>query len=473
MPILNLILALVVPWILGFAIVRACLNRRYGYRAFALGFGYVLGFFITQLLFRLYTYIGRDFVFYEIIGAELALALLLLFFCKARLCSIDELRIERKLPNTLRLLVLLIFVFLLVRFAIISVDVISRPLYPWDAWWSWTTKAKIFYENLAIIDIRDLNQPWWQGQTYVPAAGETRHPYFIPLIQTFMALAYGDWQDTVINLPWLLLAIAMFLTVFGMLRYVGVNMLLATFAGYLVTSLPMLNVQFSLGGYADIWVGVCFFLAVGSLSVALNYKEKPFWLLFIIAVIMMYAAKHSSVILLPVFVLMIIWHFLGAVMTLLLGSILVAAVFLSNHFIEGGLMRLLAKLFSFKSSNVDLLYLNPVVEKTIDFIFIMDNWHFMIVAALLSLIFVLKRRQVLDNGQRALALFTVAGMTALLIFMWYAHFTSHIEPALYAGYFNRVMLYFAPVLAIAPICIYTISKKESTELGFSPNPMAN
>lgn len=111
MPILNLILALVVPWILGFAIVRACLNRRYGYRAFALGFGYVLGFFITQLLFRLYTYIGRDFVFYEIIGAELALALLLLFFCKARLCSIDELRIERKLPNTLRLLVLLIFVF--------------------------------------------------------------------------------------------------------------------------------------------------------------------------------------------------------------------------------------------------------------------------------------------------------------------------------------------------------------------------
>lgn len=456
--VINVMLAMIVPWLLGFAIVKSCLYRRYGYVALALGFGYVLGFFITQLILRAYTAIERPFVFYEIIGIELAVAVIVLIFCKSRACSIDSLRIEKKLSNPLRFLLFLLVILLLTRFAVVAVDVFVRPLYPWDAWWSWTTKAKIFYEHLAIVDIRDLNVAWWGENANLPAAGETRHPYFVPLIQTFTALAYGVWQDSVINLPWLLLAFAMFLAVFGMLRYIGVNMLFATFAGYLVTSLPMLSVQFSLGAYADIWVAIGFFLAVGSLSVALIYKEKMFWLLCLIAIIMMYAAKHTSVILLPVFVLMLMWRYWGAVLTLVLTVVLVGLVFLLDNLLDKGLVYHLGQIFSFKLKQVNLLYINPVVEKTVDYLFIMDNWHFMTAAVLLSLLLLFKSKRVLDNTNRALMLFIVAGVSAILIFMWYAHFTSHISPSLYAGYFNRVLLYFAPVFMITPLAVYSISK---------------
>ncbi len=149
MSIAFFLFALLMPWILGFAIVKPFLKQRYGYMAFALGAGYVLGWFVTTLILRIYDYFQRPFELYEIVAVECIVAFPLLFL-KARQCSIEELRLEKAPSSLSYFLAIMIVVLLLYRLGLTAVDLLSKPVFPWDGWLSWSAKAKMFYYSQEI-----------------------------------------------------------------------------------------------------------------------------------------------------------------------------------------------------------------------------------------------------------------------------------------------------------------------------------
>ncbi len=137
------------------------------------------------------------------------------------------------------------------RFASLAAEVAWRPLFPWDAWVQWATKARVWYELRHIV-------PFVPGEAWLAGAGGAyfdaapNYPATVPLLQVWSCIALGRWDDSAMNWPWLLLLLALTLAVYGALRDAGLPALGALVGAYLVASLPLLDVHVALAGYADL-----------------------------------------------------------------------------------------------------------------------------------------------------------------------------------------------------------------------------
>ena len=104
-----------------------------------------------------------------------------------------------------------------VRFALLALEVASRPLYPWDAWIQWATKSRVWYELGRIAPFARAEQ-WFgtDGAVYFDASPE--YPPTMPLLQVWSCLLLGRWDDTLMNWPWWQIGVALTLLVYGALR---------------------------------------------------------------------------------------------------------------------------------------------------------------------------------------------------------------------------------------------------------------
>src|SRR5207248_7840187 len=60
--------------------------------------------------------------------------------------SIALAMVRPPLPRWQRIAWIVLLAWLAFRFATLAVEIASRPLYPWDAWSQWATKARVWYE---------------------------------------------------------------------------------------------------------------------------------------------------------------------------------------------------------------------------------------------------------------------------------------------------------------------------------------
>jgi hypothetical protein len=88
------------------------------------------------------------------------------------------------------------------------------------------------------------------------------YPYTVPLLALWPTLAYGAWNETAANLPWLGVVLALGLGFYGQARLWGVAPLTALIFTWLLLSLPLLDTHVALAGYADLWLATVFGLAV-------------------------------------------------------------------------------------------------------------------------------------------------------------------------------------------------------------------
>jgi hypothetical protein len=156
-----------------------------------------------------------------------------------------------EMAPSLRIVWWLLLAWIAVRLALLGVEVFTRPLYPWDAWMQWATKARVWYELGTIVPFARINE-WLaaNGTAWFDAAPE--YPPTMPLLQVWSCLVLGRWDDTLMNGAWWQIAIALALTVYGGLRSLGVAALAALVGTVLVASLPLANVHVALAGYADL-----------------------------------------------------------------------------------------------------------------------------------------------------------------------------------------------------------------------------
>ncbi len=260
--ILGLIVALLLPGLLGFA----WLHRfwRSGHPAARLGYGYLLGVLITVLVIQAWSYAGQSIRFLPL---ALILSALALFPFLFRFRSQPAAPPVPKPDTTWQAGIWWFFLgILLIRFSGLLLEETLLPLYPWDAWMNWAPKAKVWFslkELAPFVPYREWPEQSLQLGAYTlgnPAASE--YPPLVPLIQFWTALGLGEWRDNWINLPWGLCAIAFFFLFYGQLRALGIPPVVVMVASYLLFSMPYLNTHVALAGYADLWMAAYYSAAV-------------------------------------------------------------------------------------------------------------------------------------------------------------------------------------------------------------------
>jgi hypothetical protein len=188
-------------------------------------------------------------------------------------------------PDWQRWALALLAALLLLRFSGLALETLWRPLYPWDALSTWGVKARVWFELRHLGPFVDA-ATWLTSHTpqnYTIEAWD--YPSTVPLIQLWMALALDRWDDALINVPWLICALALGLAFYGQSRKAGVTPLMAVVGVYLLLSMPLFDAHVALAGYADLWLATC--VGLGAMAFLLwrdSGHRGPAWLALLLVI---------------------------------------------------------------------------------------------------------------------------------------------------------------------------------------------
>ncbi len=260
MDVIRVLIGLGLPWVLGSMWLRLRWNKtEVPPLTLILGYGYVVGLIATTVMMRGINAAGIHFSLVNISVGLLGLIAL------GRWLNRGALWPKLRLPSLASKWLTLAFYFLLsliaLRFLSLGLEIIWRPLFPWDAWAQWATKARVWYELGTMASFVPA-QEWFAGNAYTDSAPS--YPATIPLIQVWMSYALGRWDDTLINLPWLACAVAAGLVFYGEARQSTLSPLFTLVFTYFLLSLPILNSHVALAGYADLFMAVVYGMAAMS-----------------------------------------------------------------------------------------------------------------------------------------------------------------------------------------------------------------
>jgi hypothetical protein len=160
-----------------------------------------------------------------------------------------------------RIVWIALLVWLATHFALLLYEVAVRPLYPWDAWTQWSTKARVWFALRKMVPFV-FQLDWintFGAAGYFDAA--PHYPATVPLTQVWGALLVGRWDDALVNFPWWVNGVALGLAIYGALENRRFPPPVALVGTWLVLSLPILNVHIALAGYADLAMSAYFTLA--------------------------------------------------------------------------------------------------------------------------------------------------------------------------------------------------------------------
>ncbi|MEO8739941.1 MAG: hypothetical protein ABI537_09590 [Casimicrobiaceae bacterium] len=271
MDVLTLTFSLALPWLLGIAALLAVDWPRGEAPGVALalrvGFGYCIGALLLTLWMRAASVAGLAFGWMSI-ALPLTVVTALLFGYSARKRpalwsdtrrgAIAAFRVE--LPRWQRVVWFVLLGWLAIRFALLATEVALRPLYPWDAWVQWATKARVWYELGHIVPfVRE--DAWLAGAPGAWFDASPNYPATVPLLQVWTCVALGRWDDSAMNWPWFAILLSLTVAIYGALRSEGVGPLAALVGAYFVASLPLLDIHVALAGYADLPMGAVYTLA--------------------------------------------------------------------------------------------------------------------------------------------------------------------------------------------------------------------
>jgi hypothetical protein len=266
------------PWFLGVAVIVAGRSARRalaapGEIAWIAGSGYLTGAFLLTLWMRALSLVDVGFSVGTVGAPLLGVAVALAIYVRRR----DGDAMSRATRAALRALVdppslvggartawRVLMVWIALRFVLLGFDVLYQPLYPWDAWTQWATKARVWYELRRIVPFADTDQ-WFAagGSMYFDAA--PAQPPTLPLLQVWGCIALGRWDDSLMNWPWWQSALALALVAYGALRSLAIPALAALVATLMIASLPLANVHVALAGYPDLPLAAFYACAVAGL----------------------------------------------------------------------------------------------------------------------------------------------------------------------------------------------------------------
>ena len=465
MEYLALAFGLAVPWALGIALLLALDwprspagdgDRSAGSAALRLGYGYFIGVLALTLWMRALS--AADIGFGRIaIGAPLLFALAALFAWTARRHRVSVAAIRNAASALVRPPLSrwqqwawrVLLAWLGLRFALLAAEIMWRPLYPWDAWVQWATKARVWYELGHIVPFVHADV-WLSGAAaYFDASPDS--PSIIPLVQVWSCIALGRWDDSAMNWPWLCMLVALTLAVYGSLRSAGVSLLGALIGAYLVASLPLLDTHTALAGCADLMLaGVysCAALALHRWVLRRDARDAALALLLALACpLVQTSGVVWALTLIP-----------GVVVALFprRGPKLVALGFGAAALVVLALARSEPALFGYR---LHLDY-QPPWHLLADAYLFSGNWHLLWYAVIALAI--IGARRLLQPPLASLAMIVASSFGVLFVAFAFPGATSIVE----FGTANRATLHLAPLTT----CLCVLLWRELTTPGVAPTP---
>jgi hypothetical protein len=265
--LLLILLAFCLPAILGMTWVNLLVPGTTIARISVIaGNGVLLGLLVIPLLMRLLDAIGVGLSFPVTVSVSSALILL------AGLMHV-LLRSDKEftpapmlgyfaLPKAQKALFLLFILLSVVHVVTTGIELLGRPLYPFDATMHWATKSRVWFETGQIVSFVD-NKQWLELDGIgVFTDHHPDYPITIPLLQVWMNSAIGRWDESLMNLPWLLCLIGLGMAFYGQARVAGIGALMSIAFTYLLLSMPLINTHVALAGYADLFLGFCYCAAL-------------------------------------------------------------------------------------------------------------------------------------------------------------------------------------------------------------------
>jgi hypothetical protein len=257
---IYLLLALLLPLLIGgvwlhMAVPERCVGRQ----AIILGYGLLIGLMAIPALMRIIDALGFALTFANV--ASLAVAVVAAGVIANIRChkpvgtDVHTLPYEVALQNWQKITVGLLCAAIGLRLCVLSLEVAWRPLFPWDASMHWATKAKVWFDAGQIVPFVD-NDRWLEMLN--DRVFTDRHPAYpktIPLLQVWMSLAIGRWDESLVNLPWVLCLAGIGLAFYGQARASGGGVLLSIAFTYMLLSMPLVNTHVALAGCADLFLG--------------------------------------------------------------------------------------------------------------------------------------------------------------------------------------------------------------------------
>ena len=257
-------------WVFGTLVVAAILRRTVRHRwgesiSWTIGCGFFAGAFVVTLWMRALSLAGISFSIASIALPMLIASIALVVLVRRRAPVDDAARPlatadVATLSGGRRVLLYVLVAWLALRFVTLLLDVVWTPLYPWDAWIQWATKAHVWYSLGRIVPF-GRTDAWFAANGALWFDASPNYPATVPLWQVWSSVALGRWDDALMNLPWWLVAVALAIAIYGALRESGLEPLGATIGAWLASSLPLANVHVALAGYADLPMAAYYALA--------------------------------------------------------------------------------------------------------------------------------------------------------------------------------------------------------------------
>ncbi len=262
MDTLLLLLALLLPTLMGGLWVQLWLPGGIVARpALVWGCGALFGLILTPQLMRLLNAYSQPLAFNTVaavLAASIALALLLQITIKKHRKLHATVVGREHLMGWVRWVYGFLLALIALRLVTLFGEIYWRPLFPWDATMHWATKSRVWFEYKAITPFID-HGPWLER------GGEglftDRHPDYpptIPLLQVWVNLALGEWNESLMNIPWLVCYAALGLMFYAQLRAAKTNALTSLAFTYLLMSMPLANIHVALAGYADLFLAAVY-----------------------------------------------------------------------------------------------------------------------------------------------------------------------------------------------------------------------
>ncbi|MEH6587192.1 MAG: hypothetical protein V7720_11565 [Halioglobus sp.] len=255
MDILRLTLSLLLPWMGAYfwlAAIESRLNPQPAHKLRQLGYAFFLGMAgVSGLLLAQSRLMGEvTFGLPTSVIAIVTIAGGIAFFNSRRL----SFQPHNGKPSTFySLLFWLLLGWAALHLALVAVEILNRPVFPWDAWQTWMYRSKAWFYLGNVVPL-DSALAWEQGKA--TAAYNTYgagYPKFVSVIALWAATALGEWNEPLINLPTLFCGIALALAFYGHCREAELPRWSSALGTYFLVSIPLLGSHLALAGQADIW----------------------------------------------------------------------------------------------------------------------------------------------------------------------------------------------------------------------------
>lgn len=452
---MQLIIAILLPWLFGILLICLfChLLNEWLPKTIITAYGYLLGMVSVTLVMRVVPLSAYYVCAAIVILSCYPATLLWRRTTFSKLISLTDIPLIKIRFSWSLIPTIFIIGLISLHVYLITINLLLKPLFAWDAWATWSVKARTWFELKQIVDFVDRTTWLSHASNSSHVLDAWHYPDTVPLIQTWMALIINRWDDSLVNLPWLFCFLALALGFYGQLRLLGIPQIIKLIGVYLIISLPLINTHVAVAGYADLWLSTAYTFATLALIQGLINHSSAQLGLAVLAMLCVALFKTEGIVLL--LTLVPIW------LVMQLPSIILKKLTVISII---SLIALIVIIVAFSPIQVNIPYLgkflfayHSVWDAVIINYFELPSWHLLGYVIVVGLLYSCLT-PTLSTQQRKLILTPTVVLLGYLFVLFFL--TQNYSWAQQYSSINRITLHLLPSILFCLLLIFDKSLQD-------------